>query len=229
MKGYCSFILLLICLGFTKLQAQTTSERLYEKLWSAEINAFKKEDSLRQSPDNSYLFIGSSSFRLWTDLAAAFPNLRVVNRGFGGSQTRDLNYFKKDIIDPHRPKAVIIYAGDNDVSDRQTPEQVLVATDSLVTYIHAIHPGVFILWVNIKPSPSRWQLKDAFEQTNQLIAELAARTLHMAVVDIWTPMLDATGQPRRELYLQDMLHMNAAGYEIWKEQLNVYFNQIEVK
>ena len=41
------------------------------------------------------------------------------------------------------------------------------------------------------------------------------RLPNMAFIDIFPAMLDASGQPRPELFVADRLHMNADGYAIW--------------
>jgi lysophospholipase L1-like esterase len=53
--------------------------------------------------------------------------------------------------------------------------------------------------------------------TNQLVRDYVSTDNKLAYVDVFTPMLDASGQPRPELYLEDGLHMTPAGYAIWRD------------
>ena len=50
------------------------------------IQKFEAEDKATSPAKDGVLFIGASSIARWTNLAESFPDLRVVNRGFGGSE-----------------------------------------------------------------------------------------------------------------------------------------------
>ena len=82
--------------------------------FAEEIAAFKKQDKINMPPKNAILFVGSSSFRMWTDVQDAFPGYTIINRGFGGSALPDLIRYTNDIIVPYKPKQIVIYCGDND-------------------------------------------------------------------------------------------------------------------
>ena len=71
----------------------------------------------------------------------------------------------------------------------------------------------------MKPSPSRWQLKDKMQTGNKLIKEFLKGQRRTSYVDVWTPMLNNEGKPREELFLGDKLHMNEKGYAIWQEKI----------
>ncbi len=103
------------------------------------------------------LFVGSSSIVRW-DVAKWFPNMPVLNRGFGGSQIADSVHFAERIIVPYRPRTIVFYAGDNDLASGKTPEQVLADFKAFVSKVRASSPEAKIIYVGIKPSIKRWSL-----------------------------------------------------------------------
>lgn len=187
--------------------------------WEKDIQKFEAEDKAEPPPQGAVLFTGSSSIRLWPTLAEDFPELKVIQRGFGGSQMEDLLYYADRIILPYKPSKVVIYEGDNDIADGKEPAQVARHFEKLVKKIHAELPQTEIYYIAIKPSPSRWKLAQPSRAANALIEGYAERTPRVEYIDIWTPMLDEEGQPRPELFVKDMLHMNEKGYAIWVEVL----------
>jgi lysophospholipase L1-like esterase len=155
---------------------------------------------------------------LW-DLEKSFPELHALNRGFGGSQLADVAELADRVVLAYKPRLVIVYAGDNDIAARKTPEQVVAAYQKLVEKIHSQLPETRIVFISIKPSLSRWKLIDEIRHANRSIAELAARDERLAFVDIEPAMLGPGDLPRKELFRDDGLHLNAEGYQVWAEQL----------
>lgn len=184
--------------------------------WEQDMQRFAAQDALAPPPRGAVLFVGSSSIRMWDTLAADFPQVQVLNRGFGGSEIRDSTWYAERLILPHGPRQVLLYAGDNDLFSGRSPVQLRDDFREFVRKLRRAQPGLRIAYISNKPSPSRAQLLDAQRQANALIAAEAQR-LDVDFIDVFTPMLDATGQPRAELFLADRLHMNAAGYALWRE------------
>ncbi|MES2695672.1 MAG: SGNH/GDSL hydrolase family protein [Verrucomicrobiota bacterium] len=183
--------------------------------WTATIDKFTTADKTNPPPRDAVVFVGSSSIVKWTSLEKDFPNYKVINRGFGGSELGDSVFYADRIVIPYAPKTVVVYAGDNDLNAGKTPEKVFADFKALVAKIHAALPKTRIVYIAVKPSPSRWKIKDKGEQTNALIAAECAKDQRLRFVDIWKPMLNEKGEPRPELFVKDMLHMNPAGYEVW--------------
>jgi lysophospholipase L1-like esterase len=183
--------------------------------WTAAIDKFTQADASNPPPRNGVVFVGSSSIVKWTSLERDFPGVKVINRGFGGSELGDSAFYADRIITPYQPRVVVVYAGDNDLNAGKTPEAVLVSFKEFVANVHAKLPTTRIVFIGVKPSPSRWKIHEEGEKTNALIAAECAKDKRLRFVDVWKPMLDAKGEPRRELFVADMLHMNAAGYAIW--------------
>jgi lysophospholipase L1-like esterase len=185
--------------------------------WESDIAQFEAQDRANAPRPGSIVFVGSSSIRMWTTLDRDFPGVSVVNRGFGGSEAGDVAQFAERIVVPYKPPVVVFYAGDNDLAAGKTPAQVLAAFQSFVATIHRDLPATRVVFVSIKPSLARWNIVDKMRATNQLVRDYVSTDNKLAYVDVFTPMLDASGQPRPELYLEDGLHMTPAGYAIWRD------------
>jgi lysophospholipase L1-like esterase len=183
--------------------------------WEMDIRAFETADRTNPPARDAVLFIGSSSIRLWTNLAQAFPRHKTLNRGFGGSQLADSVAFVDRIVTPYKPKLVLLYGGDNDIASGKSPDQVFAAFKAFVARIHAALPGTRIAYIAIKPCPAREQYLDSVKATNRLIRNYTTSDNRLLFVDIFTPMLNKEGRPRAELCLEDGLHPNAQGYELW--------------
>jgi lysophospholipase L1-like esterase len=164
------------------------------------------------------LFVGSSSIRMW-QTAECFPGLTVINRGFGGSHTSDVNHFAPRIVLKYAPRTIVFYAGDNDLADGKSPEQVAGDFEQFVDLVHAKLPDTEIIYLPVKPSLARWQLWPRMQKTNSLVQQFIDGSQRLTYIDTATPMLGADGRPRPELFLEDGLHMNAQGYQIWSDLL----------
>jgi lysophospholipase L1-like esterase len=184
--------------------------------WAAAIDKFTQADAANPPARDGVVFIGSSSIVKWDSLAQDFPGVKVINRGFGGSELADSVYYADRVVIPYQPRMVVLYAGDNDLNAGKTPETVLADFKAFAAKIHTALPKTRIVYIAIKPSPSRWKIKDKVTRANALIAAECAKDKRFAFADIYTPMLNAQGEPRPELFVKDMLHMNAAGYAVWK-------------
>ena len=199
--------------------AQRTRGALDTTRFEAEIRAYESVDRAARPASNGILFVGSSSMRLWPDLAADFPGRPIVNRGFGGSTLAEVTHYAPRVVLPYQPRLIVLYAGDNDLSMGMSPTEVLADYRRFVSVVRQALPGTTLAYVSIKPSPSRWHLVDAYREANRLIEAETARDPLQTYVDIFTPMIGANGRPRPELYVADSLHMTPAGYAVWRERL----------
>lgn len=196
-----------------------------------EIAEFKRKDSLQHPPANAILFVGSSSFRKWTSIQADFPGYPIINRGFGGSSLDDVIHYAADIIYPYRPKQVVIYCGDNDlaaVKEKDKEEcgrKVYMKFQKLYDLIRKHLGNIDILYVSIKPSPSREKLMPEMEEANDLIRNFMASHSHAAFVDVYHLMLNAQGRPMEDLFIGDKLHMNEKGYKLWQQAILPYLDK----
>lgn len=189
--------------------------------WEQDIQRFEAQDRVHPPARDGVIFVGSSSIRFWNTLARDFPSTMVLNRGFGGSEIRDSTWFADRIIIPHAPRQVVLYAGDNDINSGRSPPQVADDFAAFVTRLRRDLPAVRIAFLAIKPSPSRIHQLPLQQQANALIGA-RAEALGVDFIDVATPMLDARGQPRKELFLEDQLHMSSDGYALWQRIVAPY-------
>ena len=187
--------------------------------WEHDIQAFEAADKASPPPSNAVLFIGSSSIRMWTTLAQDFPNYRVINRGFGGSDLDDSTAFADRIVTPYHPVAIVLYAGDNDLQNGDTPEQVRDDFAAFVTKVRKDQPDLPIAFISIKPSIARLALLGNIQRANKLVRDWSMGQKGVAFLDVAPAMLDANGQPKPALFRDDGLHMNSAGYALWVAQV----------
>jgi lysophospholipase L1-like esterase len=183
--------------------------------WEKEIAAFEASDRTNPPPKGAVLFVGSSSIRLWKNLPTDFPDLKVVQRGFGGSHISDLTHFADRIVIPYQPSKIVIYEGDNDIGAGRNANQVYDDFRALVKKLRAALPKAKIYYLAIKPSPSRWHLSPQSSQANQLIRRYARSHQNVEYIDVWTPILGPNRQPDPALFERDNLHLNRKGYERW--------------
>lgn len=162
-------------------------------------------------------FYGSSSIRLWHTLGSDFPERAVVNAGFGGSTLAACAHFCDRLVLPLRPASVVVYAGDNDLGDGRSPEDVRDAWNDLVRRLDAGLGSVPLLFMSIKPSPARRGLLDRIRAANALVREELLKRSEGVYVDLFPSMLTPEGEPRPELFLDDGLHLNPDGYRLWRE------------
>ena len=196
-------------------------EQVSSPAWETDMQRFEAADAQSPPPRGGVLFIGSSSIRFWDTLAQDFPGVPVINRGFGGSELRDSTWYADRIIVPYAPRQILIYAGDNDLNAGRTPQQLRADFVAFVERVRRDLPKAKIADSSNKPSPSRAQLLPVQREANTLIAAEAQR-LGVHYIDIFTPMLDARGQPDESLFIEDRLHMNRAGYVIWQRAIAPY-------
>ena len=185
-----------------------------------DIQKFLISDKKNPPAKGQILFIGSSSFTRWTDVATYFPKLHILNRGFGGSSLPDVIRYQDQIIYPYQPRQIVIYCGENDIAG----DAKISAYDiyqRFVTLYQGIrrHTDVPVAYISAKPSPSRWAMRSKFIALNGMIHNLALEDKSLTYVDVWEPMLDKDRRPIAENYVEDNLHMNAKGYKIWQKVL----------
>jgi len=207
-----SVIVLIVGSGFFAFWAMGTSW-----FWGFQISDYEKQDQISPPKPGVIVFTGSSSIRFWHTLSENMKPLDAINRGFGGSHLSQVNEYAPRIELPYRPKAVVLYAGENDMSWpwHKSADMVLADFQQFVNIVHTAIPKTPIYYVSIKPDPARWSNWPALAKANRMIEAYCHTEDHVRFVDVSAAMLDAQGKPRRELFGSDGLHMNAQGYALW--------------
>jgi lysophospholipase L1-like esterase len=185
-------------------------------------------DSVHQNKPAQIVFTGSSSIRKWHNLNTDYPEVQILNTGFGGSQASDLLYFLEDLVGHYQPQKVFIYEGDNDIASRKKPKRVLADLKEIAFRLKTQQPQIRIVFISAKPSPSRWKYRRKYRRLNRKLAEYCSLDPQLQFVDVWQPMLDGR-KPKTDIFANDRLHMNKNGYAIWKAVLApfVRLNPIE--
>lgn len=202
---------LITALLFVPLISSATPDK-----WIKAIDDLTRNDREHPPAPGGVVFVGSSSIAYWKDVAKDFPGIGAINRGFGGSELADSVFYADRIVIPYHPRAVVLYAGDNDLAAGKSPETVIADFHAFVAKVHGALPDARIVYIAIKPSPLRWALREKITQVNHAVADACSRESYLRFVDIYTPMLNANGEPRPELFREDKLHMNEAGYTLWR-------------
>lgn len=198
---------------------------MYE--WFAEETAtlIQRREENPPSPGVT-AFYGSSSIRLWESLSEDFSDIPVINLGFGGSTMGACVYYFDTLIPPCQPGAIVFYAGENDIGDGRTPDQIVQDFKALHEKVALLPDDIPFAFLSIKPSPSRWKFIDRIRETNRRIAEAISDRPQSHFVDVGTPMLSDAGTPRRELWMDDGLHMTRDGYRVWWQTLSAHRREI---
>jgi lysophospholipase L1-like esterase len=196
----------------------------FAQTFTQDIANFKKKDSISFPAKNQILFAGSSSFTKWTDVQEYFPSYPIINRGFGGSTLPDVIRSADDIIFPYQPKQIVIYCGENDLatSDTITAEIVTERFKTLFNLIRSKMPNVSVVFVSLKPSPSREKLWPKMVATNKAIKKFLKKKKNTAFVDVYSKMFNSDGTVMADIFIADKLHMNAKGYAIWQKAIEPY-------
>jgi hypothetical protein len=186
------------------------------KPFETEIRAFEASDRTNPPPAGAVLFLGSSSIRLWTSLASDFTEFQVINRGFGGSQISDSISYADSIVFPYKPRAIVFYAGANDINAGKSPETVL---GDFKVFAHTVHrklPDTRLFFISIAANPARWSQVNRVREANRLVEEFTRHDSRLEFIDVFSQMIGEDGKPRPEIFSADQLHMNAQGYALWK-------------
>jgi len=183
--------------------------------WENTIQAFETADSENPPPKNAILFVGSSSIVYWRTLSEDMVPLNVINRGFGGSQMHELNMYRDRIVTKYQPKAVVVYEGDNDVAAGKSVDEIIPEYVSFIEHLNESLDKVDIYLIAVKPSIARATMWETMQAVNEQLFELSKQHENVHYFDIASPMLQSTGEVKDDIFVEDGLHMNAAGYEIW--------------
>jgi lysophospholipase L1-like esterase len=164
--------------------------------------------------------MGSSSMKGWhAHITNDLAPLPIVAHSVNGSTMADALRYADSVVLPRQPRAVVIYAGDNDIARGVSPAKIAARFDTFVTKVHTELPACRIYFLSIKPSPARWKLWPNMTEANNLIAAACEKDARLTYVDVASGMLDASGSPDGKLFQPDRLHMNRRGYETWRDTL----------
>jgi lysophospholipase L1-like esterase len=202
---------------------QVKKEALYLYQWSKkdtfidEINEFKRSDKENFPEEGRILFTGSSSIKFWNSLEKDMKPLKVLNRGFGGAHISHVIHHFDDIVRPYSPKAIVFFCGTNDLTALKTPEETLNDFKKFLNLVKNEFGTIKVYMIGIKPSVDRLYLDEEERVFNNSISFLAKEDPYLEYINVWDLMLNEDGTRMSDLYVEDGLHMNPKGYEIWTQ------------
>lgn len=185
----------------------------------SEIKAFEKEDSIAMPLPNDILLVGSSSFRIWKEFKEYLAGFSVINRGFGGSQMSDVNFYFERIVTKYRPKLIVVYEGDNDLNAGKSPETVLTDYQTFAQKVKEQLPQTRVIFMSVRPSLARIKLKNEQAIFNRSIKKYCKQNKRFYYMDIQKEFYLSNGELMTDIFLEDKLHLNKKGYEIWTKAL----------
>jgi lysophospholipase L1-like esterase len=195
-------------------QTSTSANPTLERELGAEVDRFVDADRAAPPATCQVLFVGSSSIVKWQDsLAADMAPMPVINRGFGGSHIEYVNRWFGEIVAPYRPRAIVFYAGENDLDAGKSVERVVADFDAFMARKSEALGKTPVYFISLKPSKLRFAQFPLQAQVNDAIRARAAKRTDLHYIDAVPSMLE-NGKPK-ELFGLDGLHMNREGYVIW--------------
>jgi len=194
-------------------QARAQSPELAAK-FERQVNEYQAADRATPPPRHAILFAGDSQFYRWKTIHEDLPGYTLINRGIDSFQFRDLIHYVDRLVIPYAPRLIVLHVGGNDVHNGRTPAQVLEDFRTFVRRVRAKLPGVRIVWSSITPGPGRWDEAPQRRETNRVMREYIATQPDLGYVDLWNAMLTPDGKPREDIWVEDGVHPNHAGYLI---------------
>lgn len=183
----------------------------------------KKYETLWDATKETIVFTGSSSVRLWKDLEQTYTDKQIVNSGFGGSKAYNLLDYLDELVLQYNPKKVFIYEGDNDISDRLKLKRIIKDMNTIIAQILKKDASTEIILISPKPSISRWKLKGKYKRLNKKLRKLSDMNSKLFFANVWDIMLDGK-KLKKDLFIEDGLHMNQKGYDLWHEVIANFIN-----
>lgn len=185
----------------------------FQKLWHDRRTEFAAHASQDR---HALVFLGDSITQGWGGrLAAAFPTLKVANRGISGDTTRGvLIRLQQDVL-ALDPSGVVLLIGTNDLSDKATPEMIASNIKLLLDAMQRHNPSMPVILCEVFPSsPTKDRAPADIKRINYLLRSVAKDRPQVTYLDTWTLFAGPDGNAKPEEF-PDLLHPNDAGYAKW--------------
>lgn len=181
------------------------------------ILKFEEQDRLSPPPENAIVLTGSSSIMYWNEEAPAdLAPLTVIPRGFGGTVMNDVLHYLDRVALVYKPRAILIYEGDNDTGRNNIPNDVIIdQLEQIIARIHTELPETRIYVLAVKPSVLRVASWPIAQELNERYKAIADSDPLVTYIDTATPFLKSDGTVMTDIFVEDNLHLNEKGYDIW--------------
>ena len=196
--------------------------------WENEIEKLEARDKAENHPDDSILFVGSSSIRRWQDIATDMAPYHPIQRGFGGSRWSDVAVFAERLITPHKFRGVVFFVA-NDIAGREgdkTPEEVAELFAYVLGKVREHDPTAPVFYVAVTPTLNRWKAWSQIKVANTAARSVCDRSENTYFIGTESVFLDAAGEPRPELFVEDQLHQNRNGYILWTAAIKAHLDAV---
>jgi lysophospholipase L1-like esterase len=196
--------------------------------WEDDIKKLEARDASEHRVENGTLFIGSSSIRMWKSIATDMAPFRPIERGFGGSTFSDVAVFAPRILSPHAYQALVVFVA-NDVTGGdgdKSPQEVGRLVRHLIGVSQQIRPNAPIVLIEITPTPKRFAVWSKIREVNAVLREVALSEKNVYFVATAESFLTPDNQPRAELFVEDQLHLNSSGYQLWTQLITPILHSV---
>jgi len=200
-------------LGHAQTVDETAAKRWAQ--YEPSFKAFAEQDLAQPPVRGGILFVGSSIFRQWTNVAEMMAPLPVLNRAFGGSRTSDQLARFEQVVPPYAPKVIVYYCGSNDLkaAEADAPGVIFARFREFSQRVQKILPATQVLFASATRSPDRVGRWEQVDHYNALARAYCEATSNHLFVDLNPALVDAEGRPRLDLYKPDKLHFHPPAYE----------------
>jgi lysophospholipase L1-like esterase len=188
----------------------------FKKLWHDRRAAWH---AARSQDQGAVVFLGDSITQEWNDLAAAFPGVKIANRGISGDTSRGVLIRLQDDVLALKPTAVVLLIGTNDLDEGATPEVIAGNVRLILAELKRQNPKMPVILCDVMPSsPAMKRPADQIKAINALYMSAVKNDAQVIPLDTWRLFADANGDaPKSEF--PDLLHPNAIGYAKWAAAL----------
>ena len=219
-------IILLLLAG----QAGFAQQEIDPTRWESAMQAFDEQDRASPPPEGAIVLTGSSSIARWNDQAAsALAPLTVIARGFGGSTMQEALYHLDRVALRYKPRAILIYEGDNDTWGRIPEDEIVDNFKQIVAKVREELPETRVYVMSVKPSVARVDVWPAAQKVNGQLKAIAEADALVHYVDAVTPFMKADGTVMTDIFIDDDLHFNTLGNLIWGSTIRAALMPLEAR
>jgi hypothetical protein len=195
--------------------------------WEKDVRALIETPAGKPGTD-SILFLGSSSIRLWKTIDQDIAPFQPIRKGYGGAKYCDLSIYTPALVRGLQYRAAVLFVG-NDVEGKaadKEPYEVERLCKIVIESVRREQPQAKLLIIGVTPTPSRFQHWGRIDAVNQQLKQLVSQIPDTRFLDTKPFYLNTKGEPRPELFGDDRLHQNEAGYKLWGSLISKELTQL---
>lgn len=234
MKKYLLLFIAFVCslTCFAQQESTTPVSRQHIKWWK---NRFVENSQKSKEGNYDIVFIGDSITDFWRntgskEFQAYFSKYKTLNLGYSADRTEHVLWrLQNGEFDGANPKLIVLMIGTNNTGHRFKKETARDTADGIQAIIQLLRqksPQSKILLFGIFPRAElvNDQLRQRNREVNKIISKYADNK-HIFYLDINQKFLNKDFSLPKKI-MPDLLHPNAAGYQIWAEAIIPYVKQI---